>query len=387
MKSILFSILTIVVLATTAEAQQSKNRLDIGFDKHTLQPGDSLQVTVVYKSDSAEKLPLATVELFVENEAGQRARLRWPVINGEASGMLYLPDSLPRGKYSLFAGLQNRFFEVVGKIKDGEKSGSIQAMLLTKNGSWDEQQVSVGRDGSFTIRNWLFEDNALMAFSGTGNGSQPMDIRISTQLDSTVTPFAVSGRSFYVGNPPPAVRSTLYKPLDVPKDFFVDGGTLLPAVVVRTTTKTPAQQFNEAYSSGLFQSADERIISIMDNPNALGFTNIFSYLQGRVAGLQMFSTGFSSGVAMWRGAPVTFFLDEIRVSPQQIASIPMADIAIVKAYPPPFFGAPGGAAGGGIAIYTRRGGEANFVPAGRQVFRVRGYTPSTVALNMNKLTL
>ncbi|MDO9373308.1 MAG: hypothetical protein Q7T76_02765 [Ferruginibacter sp.] len=55
----------------------------------------------------------------------------------------------------------------------------------------------------------------------------------------------------------------------------------------------------------------------------------------------------------------------------------MTDIAIVKAYPPPFFGAPGG--NGGIAIYTRRGGEGNYLPANRRVFKVSGYTPAAIA--------
>ncbi len=161
---------------------------------------------------------------------------------------------------------------------------------------------------------------------------------------------------------------------------------MLPAVVVRTTGKSPAQQFNEEYSSGLFRAGDERLISIMDDPSALASLNIFSYLQGRVAGLQIAPAGFNGGGAVWRGGPVAFFIDEIRVSPQQVASIPMTDIAIVKAYPPPFFGAPGGG-GGGIAIYTRRGGEAAYLPADKHVFRVRGYTPSATVLDMNKLTL
>ncbi len=47
----------------------------------------------------------------------------------------------------------------------------------------------------------------------------------------------------------------------------------------------------------------------------------------------------------------------MRVSAQDVANIPVSDIAIVKAYPPPFMGAPG--SGGGLAIYTRRGGEVN----------------------------
>jgi len=123
------------------------------------------------------------------------------------------------------------------------------------------------------------------------------------------------------------------------------------------------------------------LIAIMDDPSAIGFNNVFNYLQGRVAGLQIAPTGAAS----WRGSRVTFFLDEIRVSAQQIANIPMTDIAIVKAYPPPFIGAAG--SGGGIAVYTRRGGEAGYLPANRQVFKVRGYTPSAIALDMNKLRL
>jgi hypothetical protein len=173
--------------------------------------------------------------------------------------------------------------------------------------------------------------------------------------------------------------------VEAPEAIFTDRGTLLPAVVVTATAKSPAQQFNEEYVSGLFRSGDERLISIMDDPSALGFPNVFSYLQGRVAGLQIAPTGFSGGAARWRGSPVTFFLDEMRVSAQQIANISMPDIAIVKAYPPPFLGASGG--GGAIAIYTRRGGEARYLPAGRQVFKVRGYTPSATALDMNKRSI
>lgn len=389
MKSILFSLFTCLLLAPTAEAQQAKASLDIQLAKNILQPGDSLLVTVAYKDDSgkAPSLPLATLDLIIENEQGLRTRLRWPVINGQVSGALYLPDSLPRGRYTVLAGLQNRFFEVVGKIQDGEAGSGIQAMLLTKTGDWDEQEVPVELDGTFTVRNWLFEDNAVMAFSRIRESNGPLDIRISTQLDSTYEPFAVAGRAFYVGNPSSAVRSTLNGPVEAPAAVFADGGTVLPAVVVRAASKSPAQQFNEEYSTGLFRAGDERLISIMDNPSAFSFPNIFSYLQGRVAGLQISPAGFNGGFATWRGNAVAFFLNEMRVSLQQIANIPMADIAIVKAYPPPFFGAPGGGAGGGIAIYTRRGGEAAYFPADRHVFRVRGYTPSATVLDMNKLAL
>lgn len=376
-----------MLLAVAVPAQQVKGKLDILFNRNVLQPGDSLLVSVDYKDagGSIPAQPMATLELIVENEQGQRTRLRWPVINGHASGTLYLPDSLPRGKYQLLVAFQQRFFEVIGKIKDPKNNHSIQAMILTKNGNWDQQEVPVASDGSFAIRNWLFEDNALLAFSSTKNNNQPLDIRISTQLDSSSAPIAVAGRSFYIGSPPSAVLQTLNQPVETAEAAFADPGNLLPAVLVRTTTKTAAQQFNEKYVRGLFQSGDERVISIMDDPSALAMPNILTYLQGRVAGLQISTNGFNGGSARWRGGPVTFFIDEIRTSAQQVANIPMTDIAIVKAYPPPFMGAPGG--GGGIAIYTRRGGEANYLPPNRQVFKVRGYTPGATALNMNKLSM
>ena len=371
------------LLAVSVQAQQATGRLDIKLNKNIFQPGDSLFVTVDYKEAGGQLLnqSLATLELVIENEEGQRTRLRWPVIKGQASGAIFLPDSLPLGKYTLLAGLQQRFFEVIGQIKDAKNIGSIQAMLLTKTGDWDEQEVTVSPDGTFAIRNWLFEDNALLAFHEKKDNNQSLNISISSQLDSSYEALAVAGRTFYIGNPPAALRPTLNKPVEAPEALFADRGTILPAVIVRSAVKTPAQQFNEKNVSGLFRSGDERLISIMDDPSAMGFTNVFNYLQGRVAGLQIAPTGG----ARWRGSPVTFFLDEVRVSAQQIANMPMTDIAIVKTYPPPFIGAPGG--GAGVAIYTRRGGESNYLPANRQVFKVRGYTPSATALDMNKLRM
>ncbi|MET0466343.1 MAG: hypothetical protein ABW007_24510 [Chitinophagaceae bacterium] len=381
MKSILVLLFIAFGLTVSVEAQTT-SRLEVKLNKSIFQSGDSLFVQVNYKdsSDQTRNQSLATLELIIENEGGQRTRLRWPVIEGQATGALFLPDSLPRGKYTLLAGLQQRFFEVIGQVKDARNIGSIQAMLLTKAGDWAEQEVSVAPDGAFAIRNWLFEDNALLAFHEKDN-KQSLNISISSQLDSSYQPLAVAGRTFYIGNPPAAVRSTLDKPVESPEALFTDRGTLLPAVIVKSTARTPAQQFNEQYVSALFRSGDERLISVMDDPSALGFTNVFNYLQGRVAGLQIAPTG----AARWRGGPVTFFLDEVRVSPQQIANIPMTDIAIVKAYPQPFFGASGGSSG--VAIYTRRGGEANYLPANRQIFRIRGYTPSATALDMNKLRM
>ena len=379
MRSFFLTIFIPLLLAASALAQPVTDQLDIQLNQSIFQPGDSLRLKVAYNEGSAQKKQSpATLELIIENENGVRTRLRWPMIDGQASGTLFLPDSMPPGKYTLLAGLQQLSFEVIGQVKNARNIGTLQALLLTKTGDWVEQEVSIAPDGTFAIRNWLFEDNALLAFYSAKRSHQSLDISISTQLDSSAVPLAVAGRTFYIGNPPAAVRQTLDKSVETPEALFADRGTLLPAVTVRATARSRADQFNAEHVSGLFQSGDERLISVFDDPSAVSFNNIFNYLKGRVAGLQIAPTG----QARWRGGPVTFFLDEVRASPQQIASIPMPDIAIVKAYPPSFLGAPGG--GAGLAVYTRRGDEASYLPADRQVFKVRGYTPSATALDMHK---
>ena len=381
-----YLLLLLLLSGMSAKAQQ-QSALDIQLNKNILQAGDSLLVTIQFKpGQSANKEPaLATVDLIIENEQGEQTRLRWPLIDGQASGALYIPDSLASGRYQLLAGLQQRFFEVDGQVKNIKNIGSLQAMLLTKNGEWIEQDLPVAPDGSFAIRNWLFEDNALLAFSPPNNSKQTLDIRISTRLDSSTAAVAVAGRSFFVGKPTAAQQATTERSVDIPQTLFKDDANLLPAVLVRTTTKTRAQQYEDEYVSGLFKGANERMLNVMDDPSAPGSGNILSYLQGRVAGLQIRQFGFDGGSASWRGSPVGFFVDEMRTSAQVVSAIPMSEVAIVKAFPSPFIGSVGGAAA--IAIYTRRGGEGFFLPANRQVFRIRGYTAERVVLDMDKLVL
>jgi hypothetical protein len=99
-------------------------------------------------------------------------------------------------------------------------------------------------------------------------------------------------------------------------------------------------------------------------------------LQGRVAGLAISnntSTGQSS--ASWRGGTPAFFIDEVPVNIDQLASMSMPDVAYVKVFDPPFFGASGGGANGAIAVYTQRGGSTNSKPGKGLPFKVLiGYT-------------
>ena len=79
----------------------------------------------------------------------------------------------------------------------------------------------------------------------------------------------------------------------------------------------------------------------------------------------------------WRGSSPTLFLNEMQTDVTGIENIPVSDIAYVKVFRPPFFGAPGGGAGGGIAIYTKKGEDRtnsnNNTSGGLEKGRLIGY--------------
>jgi len=131
---------------------------------------------------------------------------------------------------------------------------------------------------------------------------------------------------------------------------------------------------DEKYTSGLFQGGDSYQFDLLSDPSSIAFPNALSYLQGRVAGLQVTMT--SPPTLTWRGGSPTLFLDEIQTDADMISSIPVSDIAYIKVFRPPFFGASGGGSNGAIAIYTRKGGDVQSNPSkGLANNIVAGYTP------------
>jgi hypothetical protein len=80
----------------------------------------------------------------------------------------------------------------------------------------------------------------------------------------------------------------------------------------------------------------------------------------------------------WRSSQdqIKFFLNQVPVSVDALLQLPMADIAYIKVFRPPFLGAGMGAPNGAIAVYTKQGDEADYIPKKSKLtgFMVYGYT-------------
>ena len=68
-------------------------------------------------------------------------------------------------------------------------------------------------------------------------------------------------------------------------------------------------------------------------------------------------------------------MNEMEQQAEVLQNIPMSDIAMVKIFHPPFFGAMGGGPGGAVAIYLKKGAAAYQSVKGLDYISVPGYSP------------
>lgn len=154
---------------------------------------------------------------------------------------------------------------------------------------------------------------------------------------------------------------------------FYDG-KVLETVIIKANTKSSVEVMDEKYASGLFQGGDAYQFDLVNDPFAVGSFSIFNYLQGKVAGLQINTSGNPPSLT-WRGGAPSIYLNEFPTDASMISNISVSDVAYIKVMRPPFMGATGGGGNGAIAIYTRKGGDEKSTPGeGLSNNTVSGYT-------------
>ena len=133
--------------------------------------------------------------------------------------------------------------------------------------------------------------------------------------------------------------------------LFTIGISAFTQVNLSKTPNSRKEILNEQYASGLFKNAEGTIIDV-ENENVQGYLNILDWLNGRVAGLQIFVTRSEIRVPVIRGSAATIFVDEMQMDPSYLNFISVNDIGMIKVIKGPFAGAIGNGGGGTIAIYT-----------------------------------
>lgn len=366
------------LLVFTGSLVFGSDSLLVNFSAKTLVKGDTLEFRCSVPDFAALKLQSATLNVWIEDvERHNRWKYRYPMINGEVSASLKVSKKITDGRYAVNFLIQRGFFKIYGQVLDHTKrdDSTISCMMVSKNkqGSYIDF-VHVERNGDFRLKSTLFADSAFFIFSPTKRPKNNyLTINIETPLDSAFVPVLTKTSFITIGDP----KMLMAKKTDTSKYFFTTGELqdpyMLPNVTVTGKYKTKVQQYDEEYSTGLFQSNDAIIFDGISSDEIGRSATILQFLQGRVAGLSIEKNSEGQDVAKWRNTIAEIYLDEFRLQPSDHTFISPTEVAMIKVYRPPSYLSSFNSGAGAIAIYTKRGIYASN-GSSRHNFIVKGYT-------------
>lgn len=216
--------------------------------------------------------------------------------------------------------------------------------------------VDVNPDGTFNTGKLLFDTARIfyqMPKKGRGN-VQFMQNKLPSVLGNVK-----AGNEFYsfaADTSGLARHRLLANELALQSEKY--NAKVLETVTITAKAKDPKKELDNKYTSGFFSGSSGSSFDVMNDKAAFSFPSVLDYIRGKVAGLTI--TPGDPPELKWRMGTPALFLNEFPITADALVNIPMADIAYVKTFSPPFMGAVGGGAGGAIAVYTRKGGEQNY---------------------------
>jgi hypothetical protein len=256
------------------------------------------------------------------------------------------------------------------------EAGAIVLMVTQKKSNTQIFTTPVESDGSFNDSDLILFDTARVYYQ-LANSKGRGDISVQF-LPDRLPPFSNNTKAagFDYNHLSDTTGNKYHLQLSEAQERELKflRGKVLATVTIKANSKSTLQEMDKKYTSGLFSGGDGYEFNLLNDPFALSSTDIFQYLQGKVAGLQI-NTASNPPTLTWRGGAPQLYVDEMQTQPDMVATIPVSDIAYLKVFRPPFMGGVGGGSGGAIAIYTRRGGDVKEAPGkGLSNNAVNGYT-------------
>lgn len=296
-------------------------------------------------------------------------------------------EDLAQGKTPQLKFQPDNYLTVQGTVVSGSGgalTGETQLNLIMqmKDSSTQFLSVPIQTGGKFVTEPILFYDTAKVFYQLNKSKRSPTNVIVRADNGFLRPNFVVkmndemNDGSKYLDNATLAASKKIFEQTQAMEADRVKKAKMLEEVIVRAKSRTAAQKLDDQYTSGMFKSDNGYSFDLTNDMTAQSSMNLFNYLQGRVAGLQISNAMSSQPTLSWRGGSPDLYVDEVRTDPSMVSSLSMADIAYVKVFRPPFMGGVGGGAGGAIAVYTKRGGQStNTDFVGLSKVAVVGYTP------------
>ncbi len=262
------------------------------------------------------------------------------------------------------------YLSISGRVQSSAnflmKGKELNGLLGNKVSSGEFFKISLADDGSFNLPGVMFYDTAKLYYQINNDKDKKITDRSSfafnkTYLNVNPNTNGLLAKFYPPATPPKEIKlksltqnKSILKQLETDKFNQVK---TLETVTVKAKEKSAKDLADKEFTSGFFSGGDSYSFTTEDDPSANAGQTVLSYLQGKVAGLNISTAG--EGSLSWRGSETSVFLNEMPTDLDQIQSIPMTEVAYIKVFRPPFFGASFGGAGGAVAVYLKKGATRN----------------------------
>lgn len=383
---------------------------EISIDNKGLARREKNQISISVPGDIASDLSVSVTDAKIDHD-DQDNIISHLLLTGELKGKVYNPtyyfsnnsDSITRqlDLVMLTHGWRrfdwqkvvNGIFPVIKYPKDtaylslsGEiigpttaqlqKAGDIILMLSQENSGTQTFTIPINSNGYFNDPSLILFDTAHVYYSlSNSKGIKNTSVHFMPDLLAAIPSYShqfinpddTDGHHYHV---------VLNDEAEQQIKYFK--GKVLAGVKIKSRLKSKMELLNDKYTSGLFENENARKFDLVDDPLATTYTDIVSYLEGKVGGLTYDRTA-QKFVWMRNRAgenSPTLYLNEMATSYDMISTIPVANVAYIKVFRPGFVGGAGSGTAGAIVIYTRMGADGKPLNNGKGLDNslVTGYT-------------
>ena len=276
----------------------------------------------------------------------------------------FIKNKIPESKYKDLA-----YISLTGRanLLDSKKGFAEKDMLIVINNADSTssmQLVTTDKQGYFRLDSMFFWGNTRLLFSDSRGGkSQFIEVKMSAdslskifplrpvdKIPSLINDVSVTSQQAKLSSDYDAIQKT--------------SGLMLEGITVKgKRKKTPTQEVEEKYTTGLFNGLSDQTIDLVNANEPMPQRNIFEYLQSRIPGLTINTQDGFDYTLFYRGGqtmslrgsvPMILYLNEMKADAASIAAIRASDISLVKVYSN-FVGAEHNGAGGVLSVYTKKG--------------------------------
>jgi hypothetical protein len=252
----------------------------------------------------------------------------------------------------------------------------LTGILETKNGGKQFLSIPVESNGSFYVPDIIFFDTARLFYQFNNDKDRTLTSRAGFDIKNSFLnqPLKLDPDREWLLRLAKTDSMNILKSKTIAQKLIDEQRKVqtLATVEVTVQQKSKKEKMEAEYTSGLF-TGDGTTFITEDDPFAISAMNVFTYLQSKVAGLQI-TMGGGTPVLSWRGGTPSLYLDQMQMDANSLQSIPMTDVAMIKVFRPPFFGGFGGGSGGAIAVYTKKGSSGSQDVKGLDAATIHGYS-------------